>query len=87
MDYSQYIIKELREGGIEIEYDGFLKNVHPTLTFFVICSIQTNTSVDTKTIVEMPPMSEKMIMSHNCGPVLENESDFEIVGIYLESPL
>ncbi len=81
MNYSQYIIKELRDGGIEIEYDGFLKNLHSTMTFFVICSIKTNYTEDTKIRVEMPPLSEKMVMSHNCGPVLENENDFEILEI------
>jgi hypothetical protein len=85
-NYSEYIIAELREGGIEIEYDGFLKNLHPTLTFFVVCHIDTSHEGGKQVVVEMPPLSEKMVMSHSCGPTLENEFSFEITGIYTEKP-
>ncbi|TAE12368.1 MAG: hypothetical protein EAZ95_12530 [Bacteroidetes bacterium] len=87
-DYSEYIIAELRDGGIDIEYDGFLKNLHPTLTFFVVCHVETSYvgGRGKQIVVEMPPLSEKMVMSHSCGPTLENEFSFEITGIYTEKP-
>jgi hypothetical protein len=84
--YTKYLLKELRDSNI-VEYDGFLKNLHPTLTFFVECAIETNTTVYKTIFVEIPPLTEKMVMSHNCGPVLENEIDFEIVKIYIKKPI
>ncbi|MDX2049714.1 MAG: hypothetical protein SFT93_00845 [Rickettsiaceae bacterium] len=84
-DYTEYLLKELRDSNM-VEYDGFLKNLHPTLTFFVECAIETNTTAYKSILVEIPPLSEKIIMSHNCGPVLENEIDFEIVKIHLQKP-
>lgn len=85
-DYTKYLLKELRDGSIYTEYDGFLKNLHTTMTFFVECRIETNMTQDEIIIVKIPPLTEKMIMSHNCGPVLENELDFEIIKIYTENP-
>ncbi|MDX1960110.1 MAG: hypothetical protein SFU98_16195 [Leptospiraceae bacterium] len=77
-----YIVKELRDRSI-VEYDGLLKNLHPTLTFFVECKIETNSTSYKYLLVEIPPLSEKMVMSHNSGPVLENEIDFEILKVYI----
>ena len=85
-DYTNYLVKELRDGSIDIEYDGFLKNLHPTLTFFVECKIETNSTTYKDILVEIPPLSEKMVMSHSCGPVLENEIDFEILKVHLHKP-
>lgn len=85
-DYSEYIIAELRTADLEIEYDGFLKNLHPTMTFFVVCHIDTNYEGGKQIVVEMPPMSEKMVISHSCGPSIDNEFYFEIIGIYTEKP-
>jgi hypothetical protein len=86
-DYTKYIEKELRESGIEIEYDGYLKNSHPNISLYVKCKIDTNTDSAKMVIIEMPPLSEKMVMSHQCGPVLENEIDFEIIEIYTQNPV
>lgn len=87
MEHDKYIIKELREGAIDIEYDGFLKNTHPATAFWVVCNIDTQYATGKQIVVEMPPLSEKMVMSHHCGPVLENEYDFEILGIFVFSEL
>jgi hypothetical protein len=86
MDYTSFIVAEIRDGGIEIEYDGFLKNLHPSLTLFVVCHIDTNYVGGREVVIEMPPLSEKMVMSHSCGPSIENEFSFEVVGIYTEKP-
>lgn len=84
-DYTKYLLKELRDSNV-VEYDGFLKNLHPTLTFFVECAIEANTTVFKTILVEILPLSEKMVMCHNCVPVLENELDFEILKIHLQKP-
>lgn len=85
-DYSKYIKKELRDGSIDTEYDGYLKNLHPTKTFYVKCTIQKNISSDKVVVIKMPPLSKQIVISHNCGPVLENDLDFSIVRIYTKKP-
>ena len=81
-----YIEKELRDGSIDIEYDGYLKNLHPTKTLYVQIKIITNTDQAKFETITLPPLSEKMVMSHNAGPVLENEFDFEILKVYARKP-
>lgn len=85
-DFSNYIIKELRDGGIDIEYDGYLKNIHPTKTFYIKCQIYRNFASDQIVLFKILPQSEKLVMSHNCGPVLENDLDFDIIKIYERKP-
>ncbi len=81
---AQFITSSIRTGGLEIEYDGFIKNTHTTLTLFVKYRIDDDSGGSTK-IVELRPQEEKMVMSHSCGPIFSgNEYGFEVLEVKTE---
>ena len=82
-NYQNYLIKELRSEYLEIEYDGYLKNIHPSLTFRVHCKIDDSSPEGASKWFEVPPLSEIRVMSHSCGPCMENEFNFEVLEIQL----
>lgn len=84
MDLKKYLEKSIRESGLEIEYDSFLKNIHPSHTLIVKCLIDDNSMGFVRTVI-LAPLEKKLVMSHSCGPTLFNEYGFEILEISIKN--
>ena len=79
-DYQNYIEKYFIEDGVE--YEGFVKNTHPSQKLYVKCWIDNDYGGYTR-FYEVEPQGKTSIMFHNCGPIFpwENQYDFEILEI------
>ena len=79
-DYSSYIEKYFVEDGVE--YDGFVKNTHPSKKLYLKCWID-NQYEGYIEFHEVEPQDKKLIMYHILGPMCpwDNQYDFKIVEI------
>jgi len=79
--YSSFVESYIRPIGSNIEFDGFVRNIHESFTLCVKCCIRDDYGGYVK-ILELLPQKEKLVMQHRFAGLKDwNDFSFEVVEV------